>query len=75
MMWPYYLGMTGIVVCVAGFICNAFVGFQPWGQSVLWIGMALSFLSLLAMQQEREQSRRRELDELRSEIQALREGR
>ena len=75
MMWPYYLGMVGAVVVVAGMACDSWVGFQPWVESVLWIGLALSFLGLLAMQQEREQSRRRELDEFRSEIQALREGR
>lgn len=54
MMWPYYLGMVGAVVVVAGMVCDSWVGFQPWVESVLWIGLALSFLGLLAMQQERE---------------------
>ena len=67
MMWPYHLGMVAAVVIIAGMVYDS--------QSVLWIGLPLSFLSLLTMQQEREQSRRRELDEIRSEIQALREGR
>ena len=75
MTWPYYLGMAGTVVVVAGMVCKSWVGFQPWVESVLWIGVVLSFLGLIAIQWERDQSRRRELDELRSEIQALCERR
>ena len=73
MLWPYYLGMTGTVITVVGWLCNSWVGFEPWVQAVLWIGVISSLLGVAAIHWDRDRIRCLEIEELRSEIQALRD--
>ena len=73
MMWPYCLAMGGIVISAVGWVCNWWVGSGPWVNAMLLIGMVLACLAGVGIYWDRDRIRRLEIEELRSEIQALRD--
>ena len=49
------------------------MGSGPWVNAVLLIGMVLAFLAGVGIYWDRDRIRRLEIEELRSEVQALRD--
>ena len=73
MMWPYCLVIASTVISAVGWVCKWWVGSGPWVNAMLLIGMVLAFLAGVEIYWERDRSWRLEIEELRSEIQALRD--
>ena len=71
-MWPYGLGLSGVVLVAGGLAWETWWVYQPAVTVVLVVGVAACMSGLAAIYWDRERVRRFELEELRSEVATLR---